>query len=252
MGTVTIRGKEYPIKTSESGREFIELDSLSDGGTLYDVTHTAFKGPFKAQSVDGGTLPPFCEWKMGDGGKVVIRLYIDPTPMHGARVVDAEGNIVANDIGFIAAYAIANALNKQPEGLKDGFETGMTCNGGMNRHLKENKFMFWTVTIKSVEYNPLYSQADGSRYIHSRVGYLSSLNNRYEPPAICSSPMSAIRFRSRQLALRFIEIVNDIKKNCVQIVHDVESNEKEPNYIKRWDWDSMEPVLIQFAYNVLK
>ena len=64
--------------------------------------------------------------------------------------------------------------------------------------------------------------------------------------------MSAIRFRSKQTAQRFIEIVNDIKKNCVQIVYDIEGNEKEPSYIKRWDWDSLEPVLIQFAYNVLR
>lgn len=243
MGTVTIRGKEYPIKTSESGRAFIELDSPSDGGTLYDVVHTAFKGPFKAQSIDGKPLPPFCEWKMGDGGKVAIRLYIENMPMYLARVVDAEGDIVASDISCIAAYAIANALNKQPEGFKDGFETGMSRNSWRNRHLKENQFMFWTVMIKSVDYNPLD---------HSRVGYLSALVNRYEPPAIFSSPMSAIRFRSMQGALRFIEIVNDIKKNCVQIIHDIEGNEKEPRHIKRWDWDSMKPVLIQYAYNVLK
>ena len=113
----------------------------------------------------------------------------------------------------------------------------------MNRHLKVSRFMFWTVMIKAADYNPLD---------HSRVGYLSSLTNRYETPAICSSPMSAIRFRSKQTAQRFIEIVNDIKKNCVQIVYDIEGNEKEPSYLKRWDWDSMEPVLIQFAYNVLK
>ena len=243
MGIVTIRGKEYPVKTSESGREFIELDSLSDGGTLYDVMHTAFKGPFKAQTIDGKPLPPYCEWKLSDSGSGVLRLYIDSTRANIARVVDAEGVVVACDINYIAAYAIANALNKQPEGFKDGFETGLTCNSGMNRHLKENRFMFWTVMIKSVEYNPLD---------HSRVGYLSSLTNRYETPAVCSSPMSAIRFRSKQTAQRFIEIVNDIKKNCVQIVYDIEGNEKEPSYIKRWDWDSLEPVLIQFAYNVLK
>ncbi len=243
MGTVTIRGKEYPIKTNEQGREFIELEALSDGGTLYDVMHMAFEGPFQAQTIHGEPLPPFCEWKMDDSGKVDIRLYIDPSPMHGARVLDAEGKIVANDVSHIAAYAIANALNKQPEGFKDGFETGMVCGGGMNRHLKENRFMFWTVIIKSAAYNPLD---------HSRVGYLSSLSNRYETPAICSSPMSAIRFRSKQAAQRFIEIVNDIKKNCVQVVHYVKGTEKEPSYIKRWDWDSMEPVLIQFAYNVIR
>ena len=243
MGTVTIRGKEYPVKTSESGREFIELDSLSDGGTLYDVMHTAFKGPFKAQSIDGKPLPPYCEWKLSDSGSGVLRLYLDSTRSYIARVVDADGDVVACDISYIAAYAIANALNKQPEGFRDGLETGLTCNSGMNRHLKENKFMFWTVMIKAADYNPLD---------HSRVGYLSSLTNRYETPAICSSPMSAIRFRSKQTAQRFIEIVNDIKKNCVQIVYDIEGNEKEPSYLKRWDWDSLEPVLIQFAYNVLR
>ena len=243
MGTVTIRGKEYPIQTNEQGREFIELEALSDGGTLYDLMHMTFKGPFKATTTQGELIPPFMEFigSLDEQNGSNIRLYVDSSPMNGAMVVDSTGAVVANDISYIAARTIANALNKQPEGYRDAMATGLLPGKTMGRHVKESKFMFWTVSIK------LAGEREGLG-----VGYLAPLDNRYETPAVCSSPMSSIRFRSKQGAERYIELVNDIKKNYRQIVYDRKGNEKEPSYLKVWNWDSMEPVLIQFAYNVLK
>lgn len=260
---VTINGVDRPIVKIKDGRRFVAYKSLGHGATIEDLVSDKFVGPFYAMDTNGNRAHMGKVFRINclneeervqfqkEYPKYNCIMDIGTTNESICRVVDSNGKVFCDKVGELEAVAIVNALNKQPKGIIDAINLGMAPGAGFNKHAYEDAFAFWCIRIyRSKKFtNEGYS-----------VGYIPPMWERYDLPSVMAlSPMGALRFKSKSGANLVITEINKIIKN-LSLTDDeltVHGMTRDPDDIRRvycygWDWNTMEPALVKFAYNVVK
>ena len=237
--TIVIGGTEFPIKTTVDGRSCTRMPHLSDI-ISYDVFGRLYKGPFTATLETGEPVPSYCHIDTVDtkeGVKRSFLLYDDVDDERTCYIKDSNGRVVAVARSIFAAWQMAHALNKQPTNIKEGSLLGISPCSGTVRKTPEDRFAFWCIQIEPIE-------IEAYRNVEPlKPSYVQPIKYRYrECPSMTNNPMSALRFKGcggAKLAIK--TILEEI----------LPTTNAESNMRKRWNWESMKPVMVKFAYNVV-
>lgn len=261
--TITLNGVDRPVVKIKDGRRLVAYKSLAHGATIEDLVSDKFVGPFYAIDDHCTRVRIGKVLRIMDLNKEAQEQFQKEYPKYNyimdignidesiCRVVDSKGKVFCDKVGELEAAAIVNALNKQPKGIKDAINLGMGPGAGFHKHAYEDAFSFWCIRIhRSKKFtNEGYS-----------VGYITPMWERYDLPSVMAlSPMGALRFKSKSGANLVITEINKIIENLSitddeltlhGMTHDPDDTRRI--YYYGWDWSTMEPALVKFAYNVVK
>lgn len=243
--TIVIGETEFPVHDSMNSRPFTRVKGLSEGSP-YTIFSENYHGPFTAVQDDLADMPrPFGLQKVETAtGKKNSYIVFEDAHHPGGKVIDRDGKVVATADTWIAAYMIAITLNKQPKSITDGMLVGLTPSHGLSRRTSDDKFAFWCIQVQYVD---IATKDKRSK------SFVCPFYERYEPPQLTKSPISALRFSGHSEAMSVINLImNEILPlpEVQKLIEDRRARaiagSMEP------DWSTMHPVMVKYAYNVIK
>lgn len=243
--TIIIGETEFPVHDNMDSRPFTRVKGLSEGSP-YTIFSEDYHGPFTAVQDDLSDMPrPFGLQKVETAtGKKNSYIVFDDAHHPGGKVIDRDGKVVATTDTWIAAYMVALALNKQPKSITDGMLAGLSPSHGLSRRTGADKFAFWCIRVQMVDIATKENRGKS---------FMCPFYERYEPPQFTKTPMSALRFRGHSEAMRMIDLVKNEILSLPEVQKQLENRRaKAIDGAMEPDWDSMQPVMVKYAYNVIK
>lgn len=236
--TIVIGRTKFPTKTTVDGRPCTRSKCPEDY-TVYDQFGRLYKGPFMAVKADGTPVPDLNRLdrvQTEDGEKTSFIHFDDIGDENECYIKDSTGRVVAVAQSYAAAKQIMCALNQMPVHSKVSFLLGMYDGHSLDHYTKEDRFAFWCIQL-----DPNTDDEVG-KTLHR--GYVMPLKWMFlEAPVHSRNPMSALRFRGVGSAMKAIELIQKVVLPSVK---------PESKTLKVWKWDEMKPVMVKYAYNVVK
>ena len=243
--TIIIGETEFPVHDNMDSRPFTRVKGLSEG-VPYTIFSEGYHGPFTAVQDDLSDMPrPFGLQKVDTAtGKKNSYIVFDDAHHPGGKVIDRDGKVVATTDTWIAAYVTALALNKQPKGITDGMLVGLSPSHGLSRRTRDDRFAFWCIRVQMVD---IATKEDRGK------SFVCPFYERYEPPQLTKTPVSALRFKGHSEAMRVIDLIKNEILSLPEVQKQRENRRaKAIDGAMEPDWDSMQPVMVKYAYNVIK
>lgn len=205
---------------------------------LYDLVAQQFTGPFEAVENDGVTrIPAAIQHARDPENKKWIHSIGERTSETGGKVIDSNGTVVCNTTNFLAAHAIACALNAFPTGLRNALLLG---NGpyGCNHHSRKNPWDFWAIQV-DVDVKDL-EQPGTIQHTQRYVGPCGE--GEYRLPVAMRYPLHACKHSNKGRAQAAIDVLKELlKKPYMQ-----EQIKKRRSYGLEVKWETMTPVKIHY------
>lgn len=243
--TIIVGGTEFPVETTINGEEVTLLNSIEDGD-LFSEFSSLYTGPFHAEDFYGNIIPQAYTSKLvktSDGKRSVLARRKSCDNKAG-YVVDSTCNVVVQTKTWKEASAISVMLNRMPKSMVEGYRIGISPGHGIAKTNKDD-FSFWAVSIPKLCHKDMKTVVGRS--------FVIPMWNRYELPGLSKNPMTALRFKGHGSANAFCEFIKNelLTIDSVKTRLDRQSEKMVKNGVDVPDWNSLTPVMIKYAYNVI-
>ena len=244
--TIIEEGTKIPVETTINGEEVTLLNSVEDGD-LFSEFSSLYTGPFHAEDFDGNAIPAPYTSKLvvdSENGKRQVLARRKSCDNKDGYVVDSKGTIVVQTRTWKEAFAISVMLNRMPKSMVEGYRIGISPGHGITK-IKKDDLSFWAVSIPKLSHKDMTTVVGRS--------FVMPLWNRYELPGLSKNPMTALRFKGHGSANAFCEFIKNelLTIDSVKTRLSKQSAKMVENGVDVPDWNSLTPVMIKYAYNVI-
>ena len=244
--TIIVGGTEFPVETTINGEEVTLLNSVEEGD-LFREFSSLYTGPFHAEDFDGNVIPMAYTSKLvieANGNKHQVLARRKSCDNKDGFVVDSKGTVVVQTRTWKEASAISVMLNRMPRSMMEGYRIGISPGHGITK-IKKDDLTFWAVYIPKLSHEDMKTVVGRS--------FVMPMWNRYELPGLSRNPMTALRFKGHGSANAFCEFIKNelLTIDSVKTRLDRQSAKMVKNGVDVPDWNSLTPVMIKYAYNVI-